>query len=138
MSAGIPAHVLATLDEFAKRRRHDGALIQQLALAVGVDPAPWLDDTTPVSADTTRDERRTKNKERRTKGKPVRPTGAPTETQQRILEALKAAGEPVAPGALAKALKMDIHKLRYHTKALIENGSIEATGKTANRVLSAA
>lgn len=53
--------------------------------------------------------------------------------QERILTALKEATEAVSPGELAKALRCDRAKLRYHLKPLIASGQVHASGTTGNR-----
>lgn len=144
MSAPDPR---AILDEIAKRMHAARLTIIGLADIYGLDPAPWLNGqqaTAPIAdsrqpiADSREPAAPTAPTRRGKKAKPreSRPTNGLSEIQKQILAALKEAGDPVRPGEVAKALKMDVQNLRYHTATLIKDGVIKATGTTSTRRLS--
>jgi hypothetical protein len=117
----------AVLDDLADRYRRCRSAIETLAAFYGLDPAPWLGETNGAPRETT---------PKGGKRKAARPTEAPTEIQERILVALKTAGEPVSPGELAKALKIEGSLLRYHVRGLVARRQVKAEGVTASRRLS--
>ena len=139
----------ATLDDLADRWRRCSRTIVELATFYGLDPSEWLSmDTpdltvnarpTPVNG-TAHRKRKLPGAKLETKrtGRKPRPTKVPTDTQREILAALKTASEPVSPGELAKAIKMEPANLFYHLKGLKAAGLVKAEGVSMSRRLSLA
>lgn len=132
--------VRATLEDLAGRMRHCVSTIRSLCAFYLLDPEEFLGALreTPAAPELAPKRINGARKTPRPKvGKrAARPTKAPTGMQDRILTALKAAANPVSPGDLAKALKVNVTNLSYHVRALIKSGHIVATGVTTNRRLS--
>lgn len=134
------ASVRATLEDLASRMRHCAATIRHLCAFYLLDPEEFLGTLkeTPAGREPSPKRINGAKKPARPKAgkRQARPTPAPTGMEDSILAALKAAGEPVSPSQLAKALKLPGANLSYRVRPLIESGRVVATGVTTNRRLS--
>lgn len=101
-----------------------------------------IDSLRPLAGDDTSRRRRKKKalkrNERtneRAKRAPTarRPRSLPDDVGEAIVAQLKAHGGSMKPGALAKALKIPKHVLRYQLKHVVRAGRVTVTGATLNR-----
>lgn len=136
-------NVRATLNDLAGRLGFGVSTIRSLCAFYGLDPGEFLSALRETPA-APRPKRingaprppKAKPPKPPKTGTPARPTQAPTGMQDRILTALKAAGTPVSPRALAKALKLSRAGLGYHVRSLVKSGRVVAAGTTLDRLLS--
>lgn len=143
------AHILTTLDDLAKRRRHCTMTIVSLCAFYQVDPAPYLDAAVAVATPVpgTADERRKIERRAKTKTpRPRRPASHATNgtgrahkvsTGDRILAALAKHGA-MSPRELATQVDMSVAGLSYQLKKLEAAKQVALTGTTADRRVSLA
>lgn len=133
-----PSHLISALEELARKRGELTAAIVTLATVAGIDPAAYLADSlardavsgVPPKAEAPPRPQRPASQTTNGTGRAHKVEGG---TPARILDVLKAHGEPMQPKALSKALRMEWSAASYHVKKLAKAKQLVLSGTTSTR-----